>query len=91
MPMPKTVTLTRTGGFYWRAQVFRVVVGWSLLPLVLVVLGLAMINPLWFRESFFNWTIDRLNRLTRWINYRQYSIYLGMDPKVWHTLKGDTK
>ncbi len=91
MSLPKTVTMTRNGGHYWRAQAFRLVVGWSLLPLVTLVLAIALINPFWFREDFFNWTTDRLNRFTRWLNYRQYGIYLGMDPRVWHTLKGDVK
>lgn len=91
MPMPKTVTLTRDGGHYWRAQAFRLSIAWTTLPVVLLVLGFAYINPFWFREQFFNWAINTLNSYSGWLSYRQYSIYLGMDPKVWHTMKGDIK
>lgn len=89
MAMPKNVTLTRDGGHYWRAVTFRVVAGWLLFPFVLVALGIALVNPLWFRQDLFNWTVSKLNNLTRWLNYRQYAIYLGTDPAVWHRLKGD--
>lgn len=91
MSMPKTVTLTRTGGHYWRAQAFRVSVALVSLPAVLVVLGLALINPFWFRNQFLDYSTNQLNRFTRWINYQQYAIYLGTDPQVWHSLKGDIK
>ena len=91
MSMPKTVTLTRGGGHYWRAQAFRLVVAWTSLPAVLAILAVAFINPLWFREDFLRWTLDTLNKFSRWLSYQQYSIYLGMDPRVWHTLKGDIK
>lgn len=91
MSMPKSVTLTRNGGHYWRAQAFRLAVGLTSLPFVALVLLIAVINPFWFRDTFFNWSVNKLNSYTRWINYRQYAIYLGMDPRVWHTLKGDIK
>jgi hypothetical protein len=91
MRLPKTFTMTRTGGYYWRARAFRIAIAYTSLPIVLIVLGLATINPFWFRENFFNWATECLNRFTCWINYRQYSIYLGMDPRVWHALKGDVK
>jgi hypothetical protein len=39
--------------------------------------------------SMFNWVEGRVNRFSRWRNHVKYHIYLGCDPKVWHTLKGD--
>jgi hypothetical protein len=32
-----------------------------------------------------------VNRLSRWRNYQKYRIYLGCDPRMWHTLRGDLK
>jgi len=37
----------------------------------------------------FNWVERLVNRYTRWRNYVKYKIYLGTDPKLWHSLKGD--
>lgn len=91
MAMPKTVILKRGEGHYWRAQAFRLSLAWTSMPFVLVALALAFLNPFWFREDFFRWTLDTLNKYSQWLSYRQYSIYLGMDPQVWHTLKGDIK
>lgn len=88
MSLPKTVTLTRTGGRYWRALAFRLVMTWPLLPFVLIMLLIAILNPFWFRDSMFNWVERRINAFSRWRDYRQYAIYLGADPKMWHTLKG---
>ena len=88
MSLPKTVTMTRTGGRYWRAMAFRLSVTWPVLPFVLVMLLVAIINPFWFRDSMFNWIERKINAYSRWRDYRQYAIYLGTDPRVWHTLKG---
>lgn len=81
------IKLTKEGGRYYRAEIFF----WSFtammfLPLLLLLL-LAMINPLWFRESFFLWIQGRVNAMSTWRSEKTYRIYLGMDPKVWHALK----
>ena len=91
MSLPRTVTLTRDGGNYWRAQAFRIAVGWLSFPFVAVALLVAGLNPFWFRNNLFNWVLETLDRFVRWIGYRQYAIYLGTDPKVWHTIKGDSQ
>jgi hypothetical protein len=88
MSLPKTVTMTRTGGRYWRAMAFRFALTWPVLPFVLIMLLIAILNPFWFRDAMFNWTERRINQFSRWRDYRQYAIYLGADPRVWHALKG---
>jgi hypothetical protein len=87
MSLPKTVVLTRDGGRYWPAMAFHFAVTTVVLPLVLIALFLAIINPFWFRDSMFNTVERRINSFSRWRGYRQYSIYLGADPKMWHALK----
>lgn len=87
--MNKEIELTPEGGNYYRAMTFHwLVVSVCIVP-VLVVLIVAIINPLWFRSSMFDWIERGVNRLSRWRNYKKYHIYLGCDPKIWHTLKGD--
>jgi hypothetical protein len=90
MSLPKTVTMTRNGGRFWRAQAVSLALTYlvMLLP-VLVMLLLAVINPFWFRDRFFNWVERTVNRLSIWRNRLTYRIYLGTDPSVWHALKGD--
>jgi hypothetical protein len=90
MSLPKTVTMTRAGGRFYRAQAVNVLVtyGVLLLPMLIVTL-IAVINPFWFRESFFNWVERTINRITVWRNRLAYRVYLGTDPKLWHSLKGD--
>jgi hypothetical protein len=90
MGLPKTVTMTRNGGRFWRAQAVSLALTYlvMLLP-VLVMLLLAVINPFWFRDRFFNWVERTVNRLSIWRNRLTYRIYLGTDPSVWHALKGD--
>ena len=90
MSLPKTITMTREGGRYWPALAFHYAVTLAVLPLVLTVLILAIINPFWFRNSFFDIVERKINAFSRWRGYRQYSIYLGADPRMWHALK-DTK
>jgi len=51
----------------------------------------AIVNPLWFRSAMFDWVERGVNRLSQWRNYQKYRIYLGTDPKMWHTLRGDLK
>lgn len=87
MPLPKTVTMTRQGGRFWRAQAFSMGFSYVLLAPVLVALLLAIFNPFWFRDEFFNWVERTVNRITVWRNRLTYRIYLGTDPEIWHALK----
>lgn len=90
MSLPKTVTMTRDGGRFWRAQIFSMSLTYLLLlPPVLIALILAVINPFWFRDRFFNWVERTVNRLSIWRNRLTYKIYLGTDPEMWHALRGD--
>ena len=82
-----TITLTPEGGNYRRAILFH----WTvtlivLIPMVVLVL-IAVINPFWFRSSFFTYVENLASKVSRWRDYRKYKIYLGVDPKVWHALK----
>ena len=89
--MNKEITLTPGEGNYYRAMAFHwLIVAVAIVP-VLFALIIAIINPFWFRDSMFNWIESTVNRLSRWRNYVKYHIYLGCDPKMWHTLKGDLK
>ena len=90
MSLPKTVVLTRDGGRYWPAMAFHFAVTLAVLPGVLIALVIAVINPFWFRNDLFDVVERRINEFSRWRGYRQYSIYLGTDPRMWHALK-DTK
>jgi hypothetical protein len=90
MSLPKNVTMVPGGGNYYRARAFRLVFTYGVLPFVLVAILLALINPFWFRDAMGDAIERGVNRLVKWRNYRQYAIYLGADPKVWHALKGDS-
>ena len=85
--MTKEITMTRTGGFYYRAMTFHFVFVALVFPFVLTVTLLAIINPLWFRESFFGLIETYIHKLTRWRDRIKYRLYLGTDPEVWHALK----
>lgn len=87
MALPREIELTKDGGFYYKAQAFRHAATWPVLPFVAVALLVAIINPLWFRDSFFRFMERKVNDYARWRNYKMYAIYLGCDPKMWHTLK----
>ncbi len=87
MSLPREVNLTKDGGFYYKAQVFRHAITWPTIPFVLAALLIAIINPFWFRDSFFQFVERKVNDFSRWRNYKMYAIYLGCDPKMWHTLK----
>jgi hypothetical protein len=87
--MNREITLTPEGGRFYRAMAFHWVTVVLTMPLVFCVLLVAIVNPFWFRDSFFNWVERLVNRYTRWRNYVKYKIYLGTDPKMWHSLKGD--
>lgn len=81
--------MTRDGGNFWLAIAFRHITTAVLIIPIFLVLVLAVINPLWFRNTFFNWVEKLVYKITQWRNYRVYAIYLGTDPKMWHTLKGE--
>lgn len=85
--MSSQVEMTKDGGFYYRA----VTVHWTLtllfLPLFVVNLILAVINPFWFRESMMSWTERTALKFARWRDRIKYRVYLGTDPTVWHALK----
>jgi hypothetical protein len=87
--MNKEITLTPEGGRFYRAMTFHWVSVIVCMPFLAVALLIAILNPLWFRDSMFNWVERRVNQFSRWRNNIKYHIYLGCDPKVWHTLKGD--
>lgn len=92
MALPKTVTMTREGGNFWRAQAFSLSMSYLvLLAPVLIGLILAVLNPFWFRDSFFTWVERQVNTVTRWRNRITYRIYLGADPELWHALKDPQK
>lgn len=87
--MKKEIELRPGEGNYYRAMTFHwLFVSVTIVPVCVFIL-IAIVNPLWFRDSFFNWIERSVNRLSRWRNYQKYRIYLGCDPKVWHTLRGD--
>ena len=85
--LPDTVQLTPDGGYYYRAVAFWYSVTLVFIPIVAVLLVVAILNPLWFRDDFFRWTENTVNKMAKWRNYRQYALYLGCDPEYWHTLK----
>lgn len=85
--MSKEIVLTPGGGFFYRAMAFHwLIVVVAILP-ALAMIMIAVLNPFWFRNSFFDWVERIINRISRWRNYQKYKIYLGCDPKVWHGLK----
>ena len=81
------ITMTRDGGFYYRALTFHFVFVALALPVLATITFLAIINPLWFREDMFRWVENRVNKLVRWRDKIKYRLYLGADPAVWHALK----
>lgn len=89
--MNKEITLTPEGGNFYRAIMFHWTTVITVLPFLTVFMLLAILNPFWFRDSMFNFVERRINQFTRWRNNIKYRIYLGCDPVVWHTLKGDLK
>lgn len=89
--MNKEIELRPGEGNYYTAMIFHwVFVAVAIVPVASCLL-LAVINPFWFRDSMFRWVENGVNQISRWRNYKKYHIYLGCDPKIWHTLKGDLK
>ena len=89
--MNKEIELTPTGGRYYPAMAFHWAIVALLIVPVIAVLLMAVLNPFWFRNAMFEWVERRVNQLSRWRNYQKYRIYLGADPRMWHTLRGDLK
>ena len=89
--MNQEIELTPQGGRYYRAMTFHWMIVALLIVPVITVLLVAVINPFWFRNAMFEWVERRVNQLSRWRNYQKYRIYLGADPRMWHTLRGDLK
>lgn len=85
--MAKEITLTKDGGFFYRSMTFHYVTTGLILPFLCVAVLVAILNPFWFRNDFFNFIERKVNDITRWRNNIKYRIYLGCDPKVWHSLK----
>lgn len=87
--MNKEIELTPTGGRYYQAMAFHWLIVIILIVPVISILLVAVINPFWFRNAMFEFVERRVNQLSRWRNYQKYRIYLGCDPRMWHTLRGD--
>lgn len=85
--MKQEIVLTPDGGNYYRALAYHWFTTIAILPVALVVTLLAILNPLWFRNDFFNFIERKVNQFTVWRNRVKYRIYLGTDPDVWHALK----
>ncbi len=83
----KDITLTKEGGNYYRAIAVHWLLSAPAIMLFLVLVILAIINPLWFRDSFIQWVEHAANRFARWRDNLKYRIYLGTDPEMWHALK----
>ena len=54
------ITMTKEGGFYYRALSFHWVFVASVFPFATIAIVLAVINPFWFREDMFRWMYDNL-------------------------------
>ncbi len=87
--MNREIELVPGGGNYYRAMAFHWLIVVLLIVPVISILLVAVINPFWFRNAMFEWVERRVNQLSRWRNYQKYRIYLGCDPRMWHTLRGD--
>lgn len=87
--MNREIELVPGGGNYYRAMAFHWLIVVLLIVPVISILLVAVINPFWFRTAMFEWVERRVNQLSRWRNYQKYRIYLGCDPRMWHTLRGD--
>jgi hypothetical protein len=85
--MKQEIALTPEGGNYYRAIACHWATTILVLPLVVTVTLLAILNPLWFRNDFFNYVERKVNQFCAWRNLIKYRIYLGTDPAVWHALK----
>lgn len=85
--MTKEITMTRDGGFYYRALSFHFVFTGLVLPFVVLIVLFGIINPFWFREWMFQKIERNINKLARFRDKIKYRLYLGTDPEFWHKLK----
>ena len=81
------INMTPDGGNYRLAIAFHWAFICAVIGPVLIMLLIAIVNPLWFRDDFFSWVENSIHKISKWRDYRKYAIYLGTDPKVWHALK----
>jgi hypothetical protein len=49
--------------------------------------AIVLLNPFWFRTPLISKFNNMIARLTDCRHYKEYKIYLGTDPKLWHILK----
>ena len=85
--VPRQIKLTKDGGNWWRGWIFHYAFTIPVFLFATVAIIIAVINPFWFRESFFRWVEVTIHKISSWRNYKHYAIYLGTDPKMWHMLK----
>ena len=91
MIVPDYRTYTPAGGRYYRSMAYHYVVTYTTLPVIALALLIAVLNPFWFRDKFFRFVERKVNQFASWRDYNRYAVYLGCNPQVWHTLKGDLK
>lgn len=89
--MKSEITLTKEGGFYYRAMTVHVLFVATIIVPALLVTILALINPFWFRQAMFQWVERKATKLARWRDRIKYRAYLGTDPEVWHALKDNNE
>ena len=85
--MSQEIQLTPDGGNYYRALAYHWAITFAILPIAIVFILIAVLNPLWFRNDFFNYVERKINKFGSWRNKNKYRIYLGTDPDMWHALK----
>lgn len=87
--MSKEITMTKDGGFYYRAVAVHWILTALTLPIFLVALVIAVCNPFWFREDFMRYLERTTMSVARKRDKLKYRVYLGTDPDVWHALKDE--
>ena len=85
--MNKEIELTKDGGRFYRAMIFHYVFVGILFPFIVVLVIFAVLNPFWFRDTFFHWTENQVRKLALFRDKIKYRLYLGVDPEMWHALK----
>jgi hypothetical protein len=80
---------TKEGGRYYRARAYYWASIIMMLPLLIIAMILAYLNPFWFRGSLMDLIEDIVNYIAQKRNYRMKAIYMGCDPEFWDTLRKD--
>jgi hypothetical protein len=89
MALPKTVSMTRDQGNWYRMKfVHYSILTFCFFP-IFVILLVCLLNPLWFRDDLLIYFENKINEFSVWRNRLLYKIYLGTDPEVWHALKDE--